>query len=405
MTNSKIEMIPGGGITYPRGFSAGAAAAGIKGEAGALDLGLLCADRLCTCAGLFTRNLVKAAPVLLSQKIAGIGKAQALVVNSGCANACTGIEGEKDSRMMAQLAAEYIGISEDKVLVASTGVIGQRLSLDKIGTAIKNIKLSADGGHRLARSIMTTDTYPKEVAVKVTSDKFAFSVGGVAKGAGMIHPDMATMLCFLTTDANIDAPLLRSHLEKAVNNSFNMITIDGDTSTNDTVVVLATGHASRGKMLKNSEGSRAFGTALSEACLFLAREVARDGEGATRLIEVQVNGARNSAEARKAARTVAGSNLVKTAVHGADPNWGRVIAALGRSGARFQLSQVDLYLGGLCMMKSGTPQLFERSEAESILHDNEVVFRIELNSGYGKATSWGCDLSEEYVVINSAYTT
>ncbi len=405
MTNIDIETIHGGGVTSPAGFSAGAVAAGIKKDKGALDLGLLYSDMPCSCAGLFTRNLVKAAPILVSRERVESGKAQSLIVNSGCANACTGPEGEEDARAMANLVSSILGVSKDMVLVASTGVIGQRLPMDKIASGLKKIRLSSKGGSLLAKAIMTTDTFPKQIAYKVAAGNVTFNLGGIAKGAGMIHPDMATMLCFLTTDAAIEAPLLQTYLKQAVDLSFNMITIDGDTSTNDMVIILANGESKGKTILKNTKEARAFSRALNSICRFLAIEIARDGEGATRLIEIQVEGARNMTDARRAARIVAGSNLVKTAVHGADPNWGRIVATVGRSGAKFNPSQIDLYLDDLCLMKDGRPQVFKRTDAEAALKEKEVTFRIDLNCGRGKATAWGCDLSEEYVTINSAYTT
>lgn len=405
MTYIDIKLVTAGGITTPGGFSAGAAAAGIKKDKGALDLGLLYSDRPCSCAGLFTRNLVKAAPVIVSRERVESGKSQALIVNSGCANACTGPEGEEDARAMANLVSANLGISKEMVLVASTGVIGQRLPMNKIVSGLRTIKLSPEGGSLLARGIMTTDTYPKQVAYKIDLKDFSFSIGGVAKGSGMIHPDMATMLCFLTTDAVIEPPLLQSYLKQAADLSFNMVTIDGDTSPNDMVIILANGHSKGKELLKNTLEARAFSLALNGACQFLAREIARDGEGATRLIQVQIEGARNVLDARKAARTVAGSNLVKTAVYGADPNWGRIVAAAGRSGAKFQPSQIDVYFDDICLMRDGRPQVFDKADAEAKLKEKEIIFRINLNTGRGKATAWGCDLSEEYVKINSAYTT
>ncbi len=405
MTYFDIKLVPGGGITTPMGFSAGAVAAGIKKDTGVPDLGLLHSDKPCSCAGLFTKNLVKAAPVLVSRERVASGKAQALVANSGCANACTGPEGEEDARAMAKLASSNLGISDGMVLVASTGVIGQKLPMDRIASGLRKVKLSSDGGPLLARAIMTTDTFPKQIAFRVEFRDFGFGLGGIAKGAGMIHPDMATMLCFLTTDAAIESHLLQTYLKQAVDQSLNMVTVDGDTSTNDMVVILANGQAGGKKIIHNTAEARAFSLALTGACQFLAKEIARDGEGATRLIQVQVVGARNVLEARKAARTVASSNLVKTAVYGADPNWGRVVAALGRSGAKFQPSQLDVHIDDICLMKDGRPQGFDKAEASSKLREKEVTFKVNLNAGHGRAVAWGCDLTGDYVTINSAYTT
>jgi len=296
----------------PGGFLAGATAAGIKTKGG-LDLGILCSEGPCVAAGMFTTNRIKAAPVVWSQgRVAG-GKAQAVVVNAGCANACTGERGLADAGEMAALAAKTLKLKAEDVLVASTGVIGHCLPMERIAAGLKKISLSPDGGHDLARAIMTTDTFPKEVAV--VADDGSFTIGGIAKGAGMIHPNMGTMLCFIATDASVDRAFLDKSLRQAVDVSFNMVTIDGDTSPNDTVVILANGKA--GRVKPGTKAAKEFQAALTEVCTYLARSIARDGEGATRLIEVTVEKAPSLADARAAARTIAGSPLVKAAVHGA----------------------------------------------------------------------------------------
>ncbi|MBM4454375.1 MAG: bifunctional glutamate N-acetyltransferase/amino-acid acetyltransferase ArgJ, partial [Chloroflexi bacterium] len=331
------------------------------------------------------------------------GKAQAIVVNSGCANACTANKGMAAAEEMAKSVAKKLDISSQDVLVASTGVIGIPLPMDKIKRGIKEVVLTEDGGHEMAQAMMTTDTFAKEIAVQVQAEPKGFTVGGVAKGAGMIHPNMATMLCFLTTDAAADAEFLQSALKKSVDSSFNMITIDGDTSPSDTVAILANGLA-RNQPLSKANG-KLFQKALDKVCLYLAKSIARDGEGATKLMEVIVEGAMNEIEARLAARTIASSPLVKTAIHGNDPNWGRIVSALGRSGARVTEAKLDAYLNSICVMKQGHPLPFDKQQASASLNNKEVLLRVNLNLGQGKAIAWGCDLSAEYVNINSAYTT
>jgi glutamate N-acetyltransferase / amino-acid N-acetyltransferase len=395
-----VKNLRDGTITSPIGFLAGAAAAEIKYK-GRLDLGILYSERPCAAAGRFTRNRIKAAPVQWCQQHVASVKAQAVIVNSGCANACTGEQGIKDAASMAGIAAKKLGISADAVLVASTGVIGRKLPMDRIEAGVAKIKLSATGGHELARAIMTTDTHPKEIAI--ACEEYGFTVAGIAKGAGMIHPDMATMLSFLTTDVDIDVRLLDKLLGEAVDASLNMITVDGDTSTNDTVLILANGAG--GLVKAGTKAAAAFEKALLKVCTYLARGIAADGEGATRLIEVTVEGAQSLADARIAARTIVGSPLVKSAVHGRDPNWGRVIAALGRSGAEFNPMKVDLYLAKMQLMAAGEPVPFDEKAASVEMGKDEVKVRVVLNGGKQSATAWGCDLSAEYVSINSDYTT
>ena len=398
---TKFKAITSGTVTSPQGFLAGAVKASIKSQE-KLDLAILCFEKPCVAAGVFTTNAIKAAPVILSQKHLKNRSAQAIVVNSGYANACTGDSGMADAVEMARSVAEKLGLSVEDVLVASTGVIGVPLPMDRVRAGIRKVALTKEGGHELASAMMTTDTFPKEMAIFVESKLGEFTIGGVAKGAGMIHPDMATLLCFLTTDAAVEARFLQSALQKAVDVSFNMITIDGDTSPSDTVVILANGLA--GTETINSRSGELFQKALDEVCLYLAKWVARDGEGATKLIEVAVEGAVNEAQARLAARTIASSLLFKAAIHGNDPNWGRIVAALGRSGAKVNERKLDVYLNDVCVMKQGSPVPFDRQEVSTGLASKEVSVRLYLNLGQGKAVAWGCDLSEEYVTINSAYT-
>ena len=398
----KFEFIPSGSVTSPKGFLAGVTCAGIK-EKERLDLGILFSEVPCVTAGLFTTNRIKAAPVVWCQQRLRGGKAAAVVVNSGCANACTGEQGLADAAEMAGLAAEVIGVSPEDVLVASTGVIGQRLPMECLRAGMRQITLSRDGGQALARAIMTTDTVPKEAAVK--SDEGGFSIGGVAKGAGMIHPDLATFLCFLTTDARVDIDFLKSALRQAVDVSFNMVSIDGDTSTNDTVLLMANGRAGNEPISQGSGQAEVFQQALNQLCIYLAKSMARDGEGATKLIEVTVGGAPSVAAARIAARTIVSSPLVKAAIHGSDPNWGRIVAAVGRSGVEVVEEKIDLYLGDICLVRAGCPLPFDREEVVRLLDRSEVSIVLQLNLGSVTATAWGCDMSEEYVTINSQYTT
>jgi len=398
----KIEsnFIPSGGIASPEGFLAGAISAGIKYE-NRPDLGVLFSEAPCEAAAVFSTNKVKAAPVILSQQRLQDGRARAVVINSGCANACTGKQGKKDAVETAELTARHVGVAADDVLVASTGVIGTLLPMERIRKDIPEIKLIADGGHELARAIMTTDTVPKEVAVRADG----FTVGGMAKGSGMIHPNLATMLCFLTTDAVVDADYLKIALKEAVDISFNMVSIDGDDSTNDMVLIMANGKAGGEPVVAGSKRAEVFQEALNKVCVHLAMAIARDGEGATRLIEVTVSGAASLADARIAARTIVSSALVKAAVHGSDPNWGRVLAAAGRSGAALEADRLYLEIGGICLVKDGAPVHYDNDKVVKHLDGDEVCIDLKLNAGNAAATAWGCDLSEEYVTINSEYTT
>ena len=395
-----MKTITGGTITSPKGFLAGAIRAGIK-TSGQLDLGILYSEVSCVAAGLFTTNRIKAAPVIWCQEHIADGKAQAIVANAGCANACTGERGLEDAAAMASLAAKRLGIARQDVLVVSTGVIGEPLPIGLIGANMENVSLSKEGGHELAQAIMTTDTHTKEVAI--VAGRGEFTIGGIAKGSGMIHPNLGTLLCFLTTDAAIDAHFLEKALGEAVDASFNMVTVDGDTSPNDMVLILANGTA--GSINEGTADAEDFQVVLTEVCTYLARCIASDGEGATKLIEVTVDGALTVADARLAARTIAGSPLVKTAVHGCDPNWGRIVAALGRSGAEIDGARIDLFLNNICLVAGGSPHPFDEEEVRVVMGGAEVPIRVCLNLGSCAATAWGCDLSAEYVTINSEYTT
>ena len=406
MKEAKIESIPHGTVTSPHGFSAGAAFAGVKeGVRRDFDIGILYSEVACKVAATFTKNTIKSAPVLLDQQKLRKGIAQAVVANSGNANASTGEQGIADAMEMSTLAAGMMGIDAENVLVSSTGVIGKHLPMVKIRKAIGKIALSTEGGHDFARAIMTTDRVSKEEAVAVEYGETRFTIGGVAKGSGMIHPNMATMLCYLTTDAAVAPEFLNTTLRRVVDNTFNMISVDGDTSPSDTVVLMANGKAKNTAITAGSPLAPVFRKALEKVCITLARIIAQDGEGATKLIEITVTGARNRSDARKAARTVISSALLKAAVHGADPNWGRVLAAVGRSGAKAIESKTDVTIGDVMVLKGGTPQDYDESSVVKVFQRLEVPIGVDLNLGTASATAWGCDLSEEYVTINSEYMT
>jgi len=392
-----------GNATSPKGFRSAGVHCGVKREKP--DLALLVSDVPASAAGVFTTNKVKAAPVRYTQRAVAAGRAQAIVVNSGNANACTGGPGFADSEEMAKLTAASLGLAADLVLVASTGVIGVPLPMDAIrsGIPVAVNALSSDG-EGAARAILTTDNFPKTAAVRLDIDGVGVTIGGMAKGAGMIHPNMATTLCFLTTDAAVPPAVLRGALKRAVQDSFNSITVDGDTSTNDTVLLLANGCAG-GAPITNGEALTRFTAALTLVAGELARMVVRDGEGATKLVEISVEGAASDLEARQAAMTVANSLLVKTALHGGEPNWGRILAALGRSGVEMSEETTDVSFGSLDVVRGGLGVPGVWDAAAAALGEKEVSIRIRLAVGNGAAKVWTSDLSEEYVRINGSYTT
>jgi glutamate N-acetyltransferase/amino-acid N-acetyltransferase len=400
--NTGITVVIDGSVTSPVGFSAGTVSAGIKSLPGALDLALLVTEPPASAAGVFTRNRFRAAPVVLSEKRLKSGRSRAIVVNAGCANAGTGSLGYENAGAMTRRAADNLGIAEDEVLVASTGVIGRQLPMDRIKAGLDRIALSDDGGHDFARAIMTTDLVPKEIAVTVS--EFGFTVGGCAKGSGMIHPDMATMLAFITTDAAPDPRLLRELLWQKVGRSFNLISVDGDTSTNDSVFLLANG-LSGTTIEPDTNAYEAFSAALEYVCVYLAKAIARDGEGATRLVELEVRGTTSDEDARKIIRTVLSSPLVKTAVHGGDPNWGRIVAAAGRSGVDIEIERLSLTIGDIKVIHQGQPVEFDKSSAAALMSGREVSLCLDLGSGSSSLTGWGCDMSEEYIRINADYST
>jgi glutamate N-acetyltransferase/amino-acid N-acetyltransferase len=400
-----IEKVPGG-VTTAAGFMAGAAMAAIK-KADKRDVAVIYSSVPATAAGVFTLNKVKAAPVLLSMDRLARGKAQALVVNSGNANACNGEQGMRDALAMTAEAAHALHIPAEMVLVASTGVIGKKMPMDKVLPGVREAAglVSSEGGSLAAQAIMTTDTYQKEAAVRLELGGKTVTVGGMAKGSGMIHPNMATLLGFITTDAAISDVCLKQALGYAVDRSFNMITVDGDTSTNDMVVIMANGMAGNDMIKDASEDFMAFREALARVCDELAVAIARDGEGATKLIEVEVRNAGTEGDARLAARAVAGSSLVKAAMFGRDANWGRIICAAGYSGAVFDPEIVDIFLGDVQVAKDGGSLEFSEELALEALKGSTVKIIIDFKSGPFTATAWGCDLSYDYVKINADYRT
>ncbi len=395
-----------GGITASRGFRAAGVACGIKAS-GARDLTLVAADRPVSAAAVFTTNLVQAAPLLVSRErlAASGGRAAAIVVNSGCANACTGIDGITHANQMADLTAGALGVNASEVLVASTGVIGVKLEMSRIERGITQAAraLSPSGGSDAALGIMTTDPFPKETAVEVSSAKGTFRVGGMAKGSGMIEPMMATMLGFITTDAGVPPGLLQEALRAAVDVTFNAITVDGECSTNDCVFALASGDSG---VNLGAADLPLLADALKAACEPLAVGIVRGGEGATKLITVRVGGARSAQDAKRAARAIANSLLVKTAIHGGDPNWGRLVAVAGRSGAGFSLDRAVVRIGPVELFSEGGPHDERAPEAAVYLGGREIEVFVDLGTGgQGEARMWTCDLSAEYVRINAEYRT
>jgi len=385
------------------GFMAAGVASGLK-KAGEKDLAVIFSKIPAKAAGIFTSNNIKAAPVLLDMERIKSGISQALIVNSGNANCCTGDKGLDDAKTMARSAASGLGISEDLVLVCSTGVIGESLPIDKIQQAIPGLvdSLRPEGVYDLARAIMTTDTVPKSISKQGEIDGKTFTVIGVAKGSGMICPDMATMLCFICTDIDADHELLKKLLHNSTQRSFNRITIDGDTSTNDTVIVMANGLS--GAVIKNPDHITYFQNLLDDVLIDLAKQIVRDGEGATKFVEIYVKGALSDNDAYKIANTVANSNLVKTALFGEDANWGRIVAAAGRADVPLDEGKINIFFDDVLMVKNGMGcGKAVESEAAKVLMKPELRISIDLNMGSGCASVFTCDFSVEYVKINADY--
>lgn len=403
-------------LTYPRGFRAGTAACGIKAfttGASAIpstqksDLCVIESERTCDTGGVFTTNKVKSASVVIDNLHLQHNRVQALVINSGNANACTGAQGFKDALLMAKLTADRLDLDPDQVLVSSTGVIGRYMPMDavKVGIAGACADLDASHGEDAARAIMTTDTVPKTAHLDLELGGKTVRVGGMSKGSGMIHPNMATMLAYITTDAAVEPGLMAAMVKSIADRSFNQVTVDGDSSTNDTFLLLANGAAGNPAVRAGSVEAEALERAVLEVAQRLARAIARDGEGATKLITVRVLDAASVADARLAARAVASSSLVKTAIHGGDPNWGRIVCALGYSGAELAIDRLHLSIGGVVVFERGSGVEVDLGAVRRIFEQPEIEIVATLGIGDGNAEAWGCDLSEEYVRINADYTT
>ncbi|TAK75052.1 MAG: bifunctional glutamate N-acetyltransferase/amino-acid acetyltransferase ArgJ [Dehalococcoidia bacterium] len=403
-----LEWIEGGHVTTPAGFVAGGAYAGIKtyGDDPRLDIGILGGTGPLSVAGIFTKNAVTGVSVAWDKSVlAERGLVRGLVCNSGNANTVTGDQGERDCARIAALAAARLGCDAREVLVASTGVIGRPLPMEKVERGLSEVALAADGGLRFARAIMTTDTHEKQAAARITAGGHTYTVGGCAKGAGMIHPDMATMFAFITTDAPADPAWLDATLRDVASRSFNMIDVDMDTSTSDTALLLASGLAGGAPLDAAHPAAVAVAAAIEAVARRLARAIARDAEGATCLIEAVVEGAASAEDARLAARTITSSPLIKTMVTGRDPNWGRVMMAAGRSGAHFEAARASVWIGEIQVLREGQPTEADLKAVSRAMAGEDVQLRIHLGAGSEAATAWGCNLTAEYVSINADYTT
>jgi len=403
-----LEWLADGTVTSVPGFLAAGVACGIKGRDVA-DLALVTCERPCAAAGLFTTNRFAAAPVLYDRQVLAANPwVRAVAINSGCANACTGEEGLADAHEMASLVAAAVGCRAAEVLVMSTGVIGVRLPMERLRKGIPRAAqaLSAEGGGAAARAIMTTDTQPKACAVRTEVLGRPVTVAGMAKGSGMIHPNMATMLALMATDAAATPQVLDALLRRAAQRSFNAVTVDGDTSTNDTVLLLASSSAGHAQLTDaDSPAAAPLAEALLAVAVRLAQAIARDGEGASHFVTVIVRGAANDADARLAAKAVANSPLVKTAIYGGDPNWGRVLCAVGYSGCQVDPARAALWFGDVALVAGGRPLGYDERQAAAVLQQPEVTITIDLGLGAGEATVWTCDLTHRYVDINAHYRT
>lgn len=393
-----------GGVTAPKGFSAAGVACGLK-KNGKKDFAIVSSEGTAAASGVFTTNVVKGHSLQVTMKHIKNGYAQAIIINSGNANACVGEQGYKDAKEMTELTAQLLGCEPDDILVGSTGVIGMPLNMPSVRSGIRGAvaALSSDGGHDAEEAIMTTDTIPKEVAVELEIQGENIRIGGMAKGSGMIHPNMATMIGVITTDLNISRGLLDKALKETVKHTFNRVSVDGDTSVCDMVVVLANGEADNSGIVKEDAEYEKFLNALNLVCTTLARMIAKDGEGATKLVEITVNGALNEDDAYKAVSAIAKSPLVKTAIFGEDANWGRIITAAGYSGASFDPNLVDIYLGELMVCRNGTALEFDEDKAKKILKSHEVKITVNLKRGNSSDRMWTCDFSYDYVKINGSY--
>ena len=405
----EIKYIENGSVTSAKGFTANGICAGVKASnTTKKDLALIYCDKVCNSAAIFTKNLVKSDTIYVTKKHLENGTAQAVVVNSGNANACNP-DGYEKAEKMCSLAADALGVDENDVIVASTGVIGQPLPIEPIASGIEKLKgtLSKDGGISAAEAIMTTDTKSKEVACTLELDGKQVTVAGMCKGSGMIHPNMCTMLCFVTTDVAISHELLQKALSEDVVDTFNMISVDGDTSTNDTVLVMANGQAENTPITKEGEDYKTFCEALHFIMLELSKKIAGDGEGCTCLFEATVIGAKDKNQARTIAKSVVCSSLTKAAVFGHDANWGRILCAMGYSGAQFDPEVVDIWLeskaGTIKIVENGIATDYSEETATKILSEEEVIAKMDIKEGNETATAFGCDLTYEYVKINGDY--
>ena len=392
------------GVTFAKGFTAAGVKAGIK-KSGNLDVAVIYTKTQAVVAGTFTQNKVAAAPVYVSKEVVATGTAHAIVANAGCANACTGQQGLDDAHKMAQIAADELGVNADDVIVGSTGVIGVSLPMDKLEAGIKDAvaNLSADGSGNAGRAIITTDTHSKSVTCEFELSGKTVRMGAIAKGSGMIRPNMATMLCYITTDIAIDQALLQKAVSGCVEKSFNMISVDGDMSTNDMVIVLANGEANNAKITEENADYQIFFDKLMMLCTELAKQIAADGEGASKFLTINVKGAKSFADAKTVGMAIANSPLVKTAFFGEDPNWGRVICAVGYSGADMVPEKTVVKFGGITIFANGTGATYDEKALAHVMKEKDIVIDIELNMGQEDATVWSCDLSYEYVKINGEY--
>jgi len=379
-------------------------ACGIKSDASIKDLGILASDVPCVAAGTFTTSSTRAAPVMVCQERLKSGKAQAVIVNSGNANCATGELGLLNAYRMTEYAARRLGLENELVLCSSTGIIGRQLPIEKIQAGVQNIELREDQGNAFSEAIMTTDTRPKRTALEFELEGRTVRLGGVTKGAGMIYPNMATMLCYLTTDAAIEAAWMKTEVRAAVADSFNMMAMDGDMSTNDTCILFANGLAGNTPINAQHPEAATFREALRRVTQYLAIEMARDGEGATKLMTVQVRGARDKADAVKAARAITVSPLWQCALAGGDPNWGRIVAALGASGCELDQNAYDIFIGNVQVTQQGMAANYQQEEARAAMAGSEVTISVDLHLGDGQATAWGCDLTHGYIDENTLYT-
>ncbi len=391
-------------VTAPRGFRAGITACGIKSDGNIPDLAILASDVPCIAAATFTTSSTRAAPVLVCQERLKSGNAQAVIVNSGNANCATGKVGLLNAYAMAEYAATLLGIENELVLCSSTGIIGRQLPIEKIEAGVKKVELRTDQGNAFSEAILTTDTRPKRMALEFQIEGKTVRLGGVTKGAGMIYPNMATMLCYLTTDAAIEHEWMQTEVRTAVEDTFNMISMDGDMSTNDTCVLFANGLAGNTPINAQHPEAETFRQALRHIMEYLAREMARDGEGATKLMIVQVQGAHDKHDAVLAARSITLSPLWQCALAGGDPNWGRIVAALGASGCELDQNTFDIALDDVQIVKQGLAARYEQEAARAVMAKNEVTISIDLHLGEGQATAWGCDLTHGYIDENTLYS-